>query len=1856
MRISQSISFNLIATYSDGSIEDITNQAEYFTSNTQISSIIGNTLEALAEGTTTISATIGNVTSSSILITINKKFDDNSFDFTNFGYQYTKYIPADATKTNFDEKRFAMITGKVFAEDGSPLNGVKITIHKSPEYGSQTTDSTGQYIFAAEDGYRIIRYTKDGYTTIDRKIDTSKWSIVPDVTMLKTDSKVTTIDLNSMIAQTHISTPVIDHRGQRSTTLIFNNISKATVTALDGTTRELKTIDVRATEFKTLESMPADLPKETAYTYCSDITVDGVNDDEIVTFDAPVIMYVDNFLGFDIGEIIPVGYYDRNSGKWVCSDNGVVIILLDMDGDGKVDALDSTGDGNPNDLNGNGLYEDEVSGIPNNSIYSPGKTFWRAEITHFTPWDHNWPYGPPDDAENPENPDVDLNTPVDGCSVPVNSYIKPKSRVFHEDIPISGTDETLHYSSKRVDGYNHFIELSIDANNIPASVIGVEVKLSVAGRLFKQTLATNQLENIQFIWDGLDILGNQMQGETDAYLTVSYEYGAVYYAANSDFQRAWATLGSTRSTISTRRNIQLSTSKSLKLFSEENYKSFSKGWTLSNHNKGLYNTISMGNGESINSNKTKYFNTISTIVGDGNSNFSGDGNDAKLASLFYPNAIEIGNDKSIYIADASNNRVRRIDSSGIITTVAGNGVSGTVIDGTEATSAPIPRMNDIDIDTDGNLYIATCSEIFKVNTSGTISTIDTKGTFSCGGTRSIVADTVGSSPEYIETDKDGNIFVGTYHAVYKISPCGNIKRVVDNNSGAPTGIQFSGMSLDSKGNIYISTSSNYIYKVDTTGIMTIVAGNGNYEHSGDNGDAINASLKGPHRIMLDKEDNIYFTTDYGVRKIDTSNIITTLAGNGSSGYSGDGKDALNASFKNAQGLAVNDNTIYIADSNNHRIREVFMSSLLKKLDLNVNDYLYIHSDNTADVFDSSGKQIKTVNLSTANFLKEFVYDNQDNLLSIIDQFSNTTTITRDANTNPTSITAPNGQKTYLNVDENGNLISVQYEDGSDYQFEYDSASLMTKETDPNGNVFTHLFDENGRIYQDTDSIGGNWKFMKSGNAKTVTYSMTKPEGDETSSTDTKQSDGSIVSQMTLPSGDVISTTTSGDTKQVTTSKAGITTNTIYTIDTLNQEKILSSVTTTQPSGLNNQVVYTTNYDGTQIHSNSKTKTISSNSKTATIVSDYNNATETITTPESRVLKRDYDKDTLLTTAISSGTLNPITYEYDSKGRVIKESSGTRATNYSYDSKGNIATFTNAKGEVTNYTYDVMGRVTTVSYSNGTVENYKYDFNGNMTKLTTPTPSNFNFNYNGIDKRVSLTSPLNLTTSYTYNKNRNLSSIVRPSTKTITNTYTADRLTSTATPEGATNYTYLFADTIGSVTNGSKSITYGYDGELLTSLTQNGILNQSINYTYNNDFAVTSAAYAGKTTSLTYDNDRLLISSGDFTLSRDTANGYVTNISDGTISQNINYNNFGEISKVSDNTFTYELSQRDNSGAITQKRENINGVDTVYDYIYDNKARLTAVSKNNQEVENYTYDNNGNRLQAIVNSVTTQASYTLDDNLEVYGDNTYSYDADGYLVEKVTPNETTTYTYNTLGALTSVTTPTKTINYHLTALNQRVAKEVDGVITEKYLWANLTTLLAVYDGNDNLVQRFNYADNRMPISMTQDSQTYYLHYDQVGTLRAISDTNHNIIKEVTYDTFGNILEDTNKEFHVPFGFAGGLQDSDTGLVHFGYREHDPYTGKWTAKDPIDFGGGDSNLYGYVLGNPVGFVDPEGKSAVATAAIVGGALLLWYDLDQFAKKAIANKKQNPDNKKFIDQFKKDARDLYKDTIIPTNKVCR
>ena len=97
-----------------------------------------------------------------------------------------------------------------------------------------------------------------------------------------------------------------------------------------------------------------------------------------------------------------------------------------------------------------------------------------------------------------------------------------------------------------------------------------------------------------------------------------------------------------------------------------------------------------------------------------------------------------------------------------------------------------------------------------------------------------------------------------------------------------------------------------------------------------------------------------------------------------------------------------------------------------------------------------------------------------------------------------------------------------------------------------------------------------------------------------------------------------------------------------------------------------------------------------------------------------------------------------------------------------------------------------------------------------------------------------------------------------------------------------------------------------------------------------------------------------------------------------------------------------------------------------------------------------------------------------------------------------------------------------------------------------------------------------------------------------------------IKRIDYDSFGNVIRDTNTSFQIPFRFAGGLYDKHTGLIRFGHRDYDPDTGRWTAKDPILFQGGSTYLYGYCMNDPVNFVDPQGQFKGAITGGIGGTI--------------------------------------------------
>lgn len=228
----------------------------------------------------------------------------------------------------------------------------------------------------------------------------------------------------------------------------------------------------------------------------------------------------------------------------------------------------------------------------------------------------------------------------------------------------------------------------------------------------------------------------------------------------------------------------------------------------------------------------------------------------------------------------------------------------------------------------------------------------------------------------------------------------------------------------------------------------------------------------------------------------------------------------------------------------------------------------------------------------------------------------------------------------------------------------------------------------------------------------------------------------------------------------------------------------------------------------------------------------------------------------------------------------------------------------------------------------------------------------------------------------------------------------------------------------------------------------------------------------------------------------------------------------------------------------------------------------------------------------------------------YNNKILSYNLNGDLESISENSELTTFSYDVFGNLRSVVLPNSNeIEYVIDPNNRRVGKKVNGNIAQGFVYKDQLNPIAEMDGSGNIISRFVYGSKiNTPDYMIKGSSNYQIISDQLGSpLFVINSTDGTIIQEMTYDEFGNVLTDTNPGFQ-PFGFAGGLYDSDTGLTRFGARDYNPATGRWLSKDPIGFRGGDSNLYRYVNNNPVNFIDPTGNFVCGGLCLLGAGTLV------------------------------------------------
>lgn len=973
---------------------------------------------------------------------------------------------------------------------------------------------------------------------------------------------------------------------------------------------------------------------------------------------------------------------------------------------------------------------------------------------------------------------------------------------------------------------------------------------------------------------------------------------------------------------------------------------------------------------------------------------------------------------------------------------------------------------------------------------------------------------------------------------------------------------------------------------------------------------------------------------YALRRIDQNGRVRTLAGILGQGRFtpdnlGDGGPATQVTIGEATHLTVTpDGSVYFIDTpdgedSTYRVRRITprfpgFAGLF--------DQLLVSRDGREIYrFDSSGRHLATLHALTGAVLWSFGYDPAGRLVTVTDGDGNVTTIERDGAGAPTAIVGPFGQRTILGVDGAGYLASVANPAAEAYQFGYTPTGLMTSMRTPKNQLYTFTHDPaSGRVLTDTDPAGGSQTLARTDLAPSATLQ----DGHEVTRT-------TGLGRLTryrvegLLSGDrrEVNTAPDGTSATALYDKSG--TMTLSTADGTTTTRIESAdprfgmlaplpsqVQVVTPAGRMRTIAQTRisvlsdPVDLLSLVQLTETFTLNGRTTTAT----YDAATRQVaqTTPGNRQGTRTIDALERVT-ASQFGGLAPSAYTYDARGRLATMTARTgaeaRTWTFTYNPESYVETITDPLARVTSFTYDGAGRVLTQTRPDLRVITYSYDANGNLASLTPPGRPAHTFAYSPVDLETEYNPPdvpgvVPDDTDTTYNIDRQVTGVARPDGKAITPTYdAAGRVASMGFSRGSVALAYSATTGLVIAMTAPDSVSHAltYDGRLLTQHALSGPIPGTVAWTYDDDFRVESQSVdGGNTVSFTYDADSLLTQAGALGLARSAQHGLLTGTTLGVVTDTLTYNSHAEVldhrAQVSGaDVYRAELT-RDALGRITQKIETILGTADTYDYTYDLAGRLTGVTKNAVAMA-YTYDDNGNRESytgPLGNVAAVDTVYDAQDRLTQYGATSFTYDQHGDLATKVTGAATTTYTYDEFGNLTRVVLPgPTTIDYVIDGLNRRIGKKLNTALTQRWLYDGRLRIVAELDGAGTLVSRFVYATRvNVPDYMVRGGATYRIVTGYLGSPRLVIDrATGAVAQQMNHDEFGRLLQDTNPGF-IPFGFAGGLYDPDTGFVRFGARDYDPAIGRWTAKDPIGFRGSQASLYAYASADPVNHVDRNG----------------------------------------------------------------
>jgi RHS repeat-associated protein len=804
-------------------------------------------------------------------------------------------------------------------------------------------------------------------------------------------------------------------------------------------------------------------------------------------------------------------------------------------------------------------------------------------------------------------------------------------------------------------------------------------------------------------------------------------------------------------------------------------------------------------------------------------------------------------------------------------------------------------------------------------------------------------------------------------------------------------------------------------------------------------------------------------------------------------------------------------------------------------------------------FDSMNRE--TGMTDPLNDITTYVYDSGGNLIvdeepTPASQTARTTTYAYDSMNRLTTTTAPLSTVTVNSYDAAGNLISVKDPMGRITTTVFDALNRPVVTIDPMNNRTTTTYDGDSEVIQVVDPMG---------RITTATYD-----------------NRGWVATQTDPLGNVTtySYTATGMTATVSNPGSGGSDGYVYNADD-------EEIAYTDPNG------HTTSY-GYDGAGNQITVT-DANNNTTTYAYDSRNQLTTITDPLGDTTVYGYDASGNQQT-VTDGLGHTTTTLYDALNRattIISAVSGT--TTITYDAAGRETSLTDPVGNKTQWAYDALDRVTTLTQPNGATVTYVYDADNELTDTTDADGRRTTYSYNADgdqtgERWLSGTVSLDVIT-YTYDADKEMTGAA-DNYATLTFTYdsggnqisAATSGPGTGQPSVLLSYTYNQLHNETSVTDNLSSqgiTTYGYDaGQLMTTITTSygGTAGPQVLINYDPANRITSES-------------RTIGGSGDSvdtTYSYDAANRQTT-ITDGVY---VPGGSGGTLTPLATYVYSYDKANR-----VTTMVD----ADGTYTYTYDNADELTNVDKNGTQVESYSYDLNGNRTG-------TGYSTTVMNETATSPGTTYTYDAAGNMIAAKTGSTITTYTYDYRNRLTEVTqNGTVIASYTYDALNDRIGIQDSG---GSRIWTvyDGTNPYADYNSSGTLTERYLFGpgvvngaavDEILARTSSGGTTAWYL-TDKLGSVRDIVSSSGTELDHIVYDSFGNVLTETNATNGDRFKYAGMEYDSVTDQYYDRARYYDSAVGRFMAEDPAGFRAGDYNLCRYVDNSPTDAVDPSGQT--------------------------------------------------------------